>query len=199
MNPAGTKGIADDLQSLLREWPATSRGVALAFHEKHGPPDEVRRDALTWRARGPWKRVVLHREAVEHRWPTPHEDLLEHVIDHAVPPERASSVAEFHGGILMDRARGEVSVRCADEPANALAMNLAHEILEGACTTHEARRVFAQKFAGRHEAHDDAYLTGPLFGRQVNTRDPDEPQETPTPHRLPRRSRTEPPARVGGT
>lgn len=191
MTPTRTKGISDDLLSLLRDWPAVTRSMAYAFHERHGPPDEARQDALTWRSKGGWKRIVLHREAVEHRWPTPHEDACEHVLDHAVPPERASSVMNFHGGIVMDRARGEVSVRCADEPANILAANLAHELLEGALTTHHARRAFEQRFASRHDARDDDYVARLLFGRQVNTRDPDEPQEQALPR--PQRSRTTPP------
>lgn len=186
-----TDDLLEKLDGQLAQWPLASRTLAQRLTEKYGPPHEVRFEQLEWRRNGPWKRTTLHRDGAEHRWPAPHADVLEQVLDHAVRPEQAGLLAAFHGSLLADRTRGEIVLRCVDEPANLLAANLAHDILEGACTPHAARAVYARLFPVRH-ASAEAVVQRLRFGQMVATADPDEPDERRDPPR-PRRSRTEPP------
>lgn len=165
-----------DMRRALEGWPAESLEAVIALQTKYGPPQEVRPTLIVWNENGPWKRTMVHHEVVEHRWPTPHLDVLEQVLDHAVAPERIPDLAHFHGSILVDRTRGELIVRCADEAANFLAANLAHDIIEGHSDAVQARRAYVTSFLQRHRA--DPYVVGLRFGRQLGTRDPDEPDES---------------------
>ena len=184
---ARTAGMPDKLDALLDGWHHLGRETALAFAQKHGPPDEVGPLRLAWNARGPWKTTIVYGEAVEHRWPTPHHDVIEQVIDYHVPLEKAADLLAFHGGLGIRRTRGELAICCGSEDANACALNFAHDLVESRVALHEARAGYARRWA-RDADPLDPYVRGLLFGRQVATRDPDEPQEG-WPDRTPRRSK----------
>lgn len=173
-----TRNGANELRHALAGWPLQNVAAAVATYARYGMPDEFHADALVWHENGPWKRTCVLREVVAHRWPVPHLDVIAQVVDHAIVPDRLGALARFHGGILSDRAKGELTVRCADEAANLLAVNLAHEILDGETDAQQARRIFVRKFPDRHRAGSDSYVSGIRFGRQVETMDPDEPDES---------------------
>ena len=166
----------EKLDALLDGWHHKAREAALVFAQKHGPPDEAGPTRVAWHARGPWKTTIVHAEPVEHRWPAPHHDVIEQVVDYHVPLEKTMILLAFHGGLAIRRTRGEVSVCCGSEEANACALNLAHDLVESRAEVHEARADFARRWT-RDADPLDPYVRGLLFGRQVATRDPDEPHE----------------------
>ena len=144
--------------------------------DKYGPPDEVTPSQLVWRARGPWKKSVLSREAVHHEWPSPHEDVLEQFIDYRVPPDKADDLAAFDGSIMFERTKGELSARCGGEVANFLALNLAREIVLGTRNVDDARRVYEDEMkAFKAGETSRVYLSGLMFTPMKNAADPDRP------------------------
>ncbi len=56
----------------------------------------------------------------------------------------SSKLAQFDGSVVVERTRGELAARCADERANNLALNLAHEIIIARKSCEEARRFHAE-------------------------------------------------------
>lgn len=144
-NPADVNAVIDD-------WPVAPKKVAAVMIERYGPPHEATPARLLWHGSGAWKRLVVQREEIPHRFPTAHTDFLTQTVDYHVPAEKFDELARFDGSVLMDRTAGEMAARCNDEPMNVLALNLAHEIVTDQRTVEEARDVYAENAA--------AYLTG---------------------------------------
>jgi hypothetical protein len=163
------------IDAILRDWHPRSREIAIALAQRYGPPVESSATRITWGPIGLWRSTVVHRDAVLHAWPEPHDDVLEQTLDHHVPLDRVESLLAFHGGLCVHRTRGELSVCCASEAVNACAMNLAHELARSRITLTLARRLFADRFpvlASRPDVDAHAEL---VFARQSATADPDEP------------------------
>ncbi len=129
---------------LISDWPQASQDAALTLLQKYGPADEATPSHMTWKRRGPFKRITVHAEAVLHRFPRDHYDVVEHVVDARVKPESLSSIAQFHGSVSAQRTPGELSARCHSEESNTLALNVAHEIAEGKRSSEEGRRFYVR-------------------------------------------------------
>ena len=54
--------------------------------QKYGAPQEATGQRLIWHKAGAFKRIELVNEEFEHRFPMPHKDCLQHVIEYKVPP-----------------------------------------------------------------------------------------------------------------
>ncbi|WP_411374163.1 hypothetical protein ACLH0K_14015 [Arthrobacter sp. MPF02] len=160
--------------AILDGWPDESREAAQFVLDKYGEPDEATPSSLVWFNAGEWKRVVATREFYEHNFPAPHIDSVESVIDYAVPPEHATSLAEFDGSVIVERTAGEVSARCHDEEANRLALNLMHDIVTGEKDVEQARAYYAEEFAGYRKKEPTPYMEKLRFSPQSGTADPDQ-------------------------
>jgi hypothetical protein len=125
-------------QELIKTWPGPARRAAAAMIEQHGQPHEATDTMLIWQAVAPWKRVVVWRDPV---W------VIEQVIDYRVPDAKLADLARFDGGIVVDRTRGELSVRSESQETNRLSLNLAHDLVRGKRSVGEARRLFAETAA----------------------------------------------------
>ena len=123
-------------------WPEHARLAALAMVKEYGPPAETTPTALTWYRTGPFKRTVAHRDELAHKFPAPHLDVLEQVIDLRVPPEKLAELAAFDGSLVANRTRGELASFGDSEQENLLALNLANEIVIGNDTAEQARRAW---------------------------------------------------------
>lgn len=166
----------DRINELTMNWPENPREAAEKTIQKYGPPDEATASMLVWHKNGPWKKTILYRDEVPHKFPKPHTDLLEQVIDYKVPPEKFDDLARFDGSVIVERTKGEMSARCDAEAANFLALNLAHDIITGKRTVEDARTFYAEKIKARMMKQSDPYIEKLLF--QVpsgQTGDPDEP------------------------
>ncbi len=151
------------VESIIADWPDAQKAVAKQMLEKYGTPNEATPTKLIWYRNGPWKRTELSSEVVAHNWPAPHSDFLTQTIDYRVPPEKASLIAQFDGSIILDRTKGEVSARCDSESANALGMNMVHEIVTGKRSVEEARELLAQNKAAYNLGRDAPYAEQLLF------------------------------------
>lgn len=165
----------DGTEDVLEEWPDEATTVAENVVETYGEPDGVTEDRLLWYGSGPWKRTEVYREGVTHEFPDEHTDFVEQVVDYHVPPERADEIITFDGSVTIRRTRGELSAECHGEPANFLAINLAHDILEGDKTVEEARDVYSEIYARKEAGDEPDYITGLQFDPpEGDQRDPDE-------------------------
>lgn len=129
---------------VINNWPEESKKVAETIIDKYGEPDGVTDMMLIWQEVGDWKRVIVNKEPVEHHFPMKHVDIVEQVIDYQVPVDKFDELAEYDGSVIVERTKGEISARCDKEEANYLAINLAHDIIEGKLSVEEARTSYAE-------------------------------------------------------
>jgi hypothetical protein len=167
---AGAGGMPD-----LAGWSQASRTAAADMQRKYGAPDEVTPTMLVWHDNGPWKRTTISRDAVPHRFPGPHDDVMEQVVSYRVPPEMFDELARYDGSVIVERTKGEISARCDLEGANFLALNLAHEIATGRRTAEDARRMYAEQIMAMKAGRPAPYTERLMFQPQPNAADPDVP------------------------
>ncbi|MEX2496373.1 MAG: hypothetical protein WD448_09805 [Woeseia sp.] len=164
---------------VIQEWPQTSKEVAQTMIEEYGEPDGVTDSMLTWNDNGPWVRTIVHKEEIDHKFPVPHKDVLEQFINYEVPEEKFSDLAKYDGSVVAYRTNGEMSARCDKEAANFLALNLAHDLIEGERGVEDARAFYAQTVQQMMQGEQPEYVQGLQFEvRSASaTADPDEPFE----------------------
>lgn len=155
--------MTDTLDRMVGDWPPEAGEAARRTAERYGPPDETMPSRLVWNHARPWKRVVVNRDAPEHRFPQPHQDRIEGWIDLAVPLESAADLAAFNGSIRVERTRGELAASCDVEAVNFLAVNLAHDLVTGRIDVDEARREYTEMVAGHLLGRTQPYTSGFAF------------------------------------
>jgi hypothetical protein len=57
------------LEEVLSQLSDQSQEAAHKTMQRYGPPDDVLTSVLMWHNRGPWKRVIVNRDRVPHRFP----------------------------------------------------------------------------------------------------------------------------------
>jgi len=159
--------------ALMEGWSDEAREAAQLVIDTYGDPQESTSSVLIWDTPGPWKRIVAYRDVDSHNFPAPHKDSVESFLQHAVPARKVSELAEFDGSVVFNRTRGELSARCHDEEANRLALNLAHDIVEGVKTVQEARDYYAHEFLAYRKKEPTPYMQGLKFDANGD-RDADE-------------------------
>ncbi len=152
-----------EVERIINSWPDAQKNVARQMLGKYGPPNEATPTKLVWYRNGPWKRTEVSSEVVAHNWPVPHSDFLTQTIDYRVPPEKATLIAQFDGSIIVDRTKGEVSARCDSESANALGLNMVHEIVTGKRSVEDAREMTAQNTAAYNLGRNAPYAERLVF------------------------------------
>lgn len=167
-----TRGM--NAQDVLKEWSDDARQVAEGIMKKYGEPDEAIPSELIWHNTGPWKRTIVHREGAEHRFPIPHADIVEQIVDYQVPVDKFSDLAAFDGSVVAARTLGELAARCHDEEANFLATNLAHDIITGKRSVEDARNHYVESMKAFRRNEKAPYMEKLLFEPQKGARDPDE-------------------------
>lgn len=78
-------------------------------------------------------------------------------------PDFCRDIAWFNGSISMDRTKGELASRSADESLNYLSINLAKDIICGKRTVEQARSFFAENFEELQNGQTTNYTQGLLF------------------------------------
>ena len=165
---------AEQVKSLVADWPQTSNEAANAMIDKYGAPDGVTSTMLVWNDNGPWARTIVSKEPVQHDFPMPHEDVLEQVIYHEVPIDKIDDLARYDGSVIVERTKGTISARCDKEGANFLALNLAHDIITDDKTVDEARQAYAEAIQQKMLGQTPEYMTGFAFPMsEGDTGDPD--------------------------
>lgn len=147
----------------LNNWPETAQMAATAMIEKYGQPEEATESMLVWYNTGPFKRTVVYKEEVQHDFPMPHKDVLEQFVDYEVPADKFDELAMYDGSVTVERTKGEMSARCDKEAANYLALNLAHDIIEGNRHVEEAREFYASSIREMLEGNKPDYMESLQF------------------------------------
>lgn len=160
---------------IVSDWPEASVKAADDMIKKYGEPDGVTPSRLIWRDKAPWKEIIVYKEEIQHNFPMRHTDVLEQVIPYKVPPDKFDELAEYDGSVIVERTKGTIAARCDKEMANFLAINLAHDIVNGKKSVQEAREEYANiiQMAKKGEMH--SYTRKLQFDPKKieQTRDPD--------------------------
>jgi hypothetical protein len=164
----------DAVAAIVKTWPKVSRQTAIVMINKYGLPNEASETRMIWHNNGPWRRSVIYAEEIEHRFPTPHRDVLEQYIPYRVPVEKFNELGLFDGSVRIDRTKGEMSARCEGEEANFLALNLANEIVQGRKDAEAARLEYGEAIKARQEGHPPEIMQRLMFAvTSDNTGEPD--------------------------
>lgn len=156
-------------------WSESSRMAAAEAMAAYGMPDEMTATMATWHNSGPFTRTVVYAEAVPHRFPAPHDDVMEQFVDYRVPPAMFDELAMYDGSVMAARTTGELSARCDKIAFNMLALNLAHEIVTGAMTVEQARTTYAEQVVASKAGQPARYTERLLFTPMPGAADPDSP------------------------
>ncbi len=135
---------AQDMMPDIKSWPKASQMAAKEMMDKYGKPNETTPHMLVWYNNGPWKKTTIYDMETKHIFPVDHTDVMEQVIDHKVPANKFSALAEYDGSVSVHRTDGEISAKCDFEGANFLALNLAHDIITGKKTVQAARDFYTK-------------------------------------------------------
>lgn len=174
----GAGPMASSAAGVLRSWPQESREVAMKMIARYGQPHEFTASMLIWHNNGPWKRTIVNRDTVPHRFPVPHADMLEQFVDYRVPLERYDDLAHYDGSVIVERTKGEMSARCDKEEMNMLALNLAHDISLGRRTWQDARAFYARTAMAFMQGQTSPYTQSLMFkAARGTTADPDQPAD----------------------
>jgi hypothetical protein len=164
------------LDELTRNWNAQARQAAQQMYQRYGAPHEVSANRLVWRNNGGWRATEVINQEVEHNFPAPHHDVLRQTVAMNVPPEKIAELAQFSGSVLVDRTKGEITVRCDSEANNTIALNLANDIVTGRLTADQARSRFTELAQAVQNGQRPTYANGFQFSvSAANTAFPDGP------------------------
>jgi hypothetical protein len=154
----------------ISRWPQAPRLLASLMLERYGPPDDVGENRVTWRLRGPWKRVRVDAEDPQ--------SPLEQTVGYLVLPEAEHALTAFGKGVSFEASRDELTARSEDESLNILALNLAHEVAERRRSVESAREFYDRTAARMDAGKDSRYLQKLLF-RPYQPRRPQAPLYLP--------------------
>ena len=161
------------VKTILNNWPKESNEAAQLVIDAYGEPDEACESTMTWHKAGLWKRIIAYKDFDAHDFPAPHIDCVESFIDYKVPENKVSDLNVFDGSVVVNRTRGEISARCHDVQANSLALNLAHDVMNGKKTAQEARAYYAHEFLGYRKKEPTPYMDKLQFKPGKPGGDPD--------------------------
>jgi hypothetical protein len=152
-----------NVDEIVRAWPKIAQEAATSMMEKYGPPNEACAGRLVWHDNGPWRHTFVYSEEVAHNFPAPHHDVLEQYIPYRVPVDKFNDLTAFDGSVLVDRTKGEMAARCQGEASNFLALNLAHDIIEGRRSVQEARIAYGEAMKARRAGKTPEIMQKLLF------------------------------------
>jgi hypothetical protein len=167
----------ETVQRYTSGWPETSVKAATRIISRFGEPQESTSSLLIWRNVSPFKRITVFKDGVEHKFPLLHKDVIEHVVDYKVAPEKLEELSRFEGSLIYNRTAGELASRSHDEAMNILALNLAHEIVTQQRKVSDARAEFGKVTMDFMNGNKTDYMERLQFSRQMDTADADQPSK----------------------
>lgn len=154
----GLEANAQQAKAEVEHWPETAKKAAKEMMDKYGEPHQQTEGMLIWKDTGPFTHTIVYKEEIQHNFPMPHKDVLEQVINYEVPVEKFSDLARYDGSVIVERTKGTMAARCDKEAANYLALNLAHDIIQGTRTVDEAREMYAGVIMQMLQGEEHGYL-----------------------------------------
>lgn len=161
------------VDKMTEMWPDASKLAIKNLTSKYGLPSTVTEEMVVWGANGAFKRSIVYKEEVTHSFPSQHSDILQQTVDYRVPLDKVASLAKFDGSLVIDRTKGELSARNANEEMNILSLNLADKVVRGEMTAEQARREYSKNAEVLAAGSTNNMLTTLNFSSQGNTSDPD--------------------------
>lgn len=147
---------------VVDRWSAPSVDAARILMDRYGIPDDVVPNSLTWREKGPWRRVVVFNRPGVYRSPRDF-DLIVQTVGYPVTRAQAAELVAFSGALIVNVDAGELSSQASREEVNYLNLNLADEVARGRKSAGEAqlayRRILDLAAAGK----SSPYLSGLRF------------------------------------
>lgn len=139
--------------------------MAETILQQYGQPKEATASMLLWENTGPWKRTIVYRDPVAHRFSVPHQNVLGQFINYRAVPDKLDELSRYDGLVIVERKRtkGEMSARCDKEGANLLAINLAHDIVTSKRTVDDARACYAQSMMKMMKGEMTPYVQKLVF------------------------------------
>src|SRR3569832_1827717 len=141
-------------QTVIAEWPERSRALAESLLQEYGIPEESTPSRLTWKARAPWSRVSVDRDALDAARPS---GVLQ-AVAYEVPLRRWRALGWFDRGVDYDPVNRELIARTDGEATNYLALNLADEIVRGKRTAADARAFYDEAVALAASGKSSPYM-----------------------------------------
>ena len=171
--PVGARLSMESVRQMVAAWPTAQRASAEEMMTKYGTPVVAGDRLLVWHNTGPFLMTALHRDAVPHNFPMPHDDYLTQTVKHSVPANKLGELNEYDGSVWYHRTRGELSAQCDVEAMNLLALNISHDIITGKRTAADARAFFATTaMAFKQGDKSSPYTSGLTFQPDANAADP---------------------------
>jgi len=163
-------------EQVIATWKPAPKMAAEAMIKKYGEPAEVTSMRIIWHDNGPWKYTEIMNKEVDHNFPIPHKDAMHQAVNYKVDPSKADEILQYDGSIILNRTAGMIGAICDKEPANFLAVNLAHEVATGKKSVDEARKQYAMSIEMlMKEKKMDKYTSGLIFDPPANAGFADEP------------------------
>lgn len=173
----GQSGEGRQVSEITSNWPAAAKEAAQAMESKYGEPDAKTSEMLIWNNSGPFVKTIVHKESVQHNFPTPHEDVLEQSVKYDVPADKMDELARFDGSIIVYRTDGLMSARCHKEDMNILALNLADKLIKDELSVEDARNQLAETARAYQQGQQPPMTQELQFNASGNTESPDSPAE----------------------
>jgi hypothetical protein len=146
-------------QALIAGWPARSRHAAGALLEKYGAPDSAMADGLTWRRRGDWERVEVHRDEA----PATRLGLIENVVRYDAPAGSWRDIYMMDLGVSYEPIGKLLSAASRSEETNTLALNVAFDVISGRRSFEDARVFYKRTTRLALAGKSSTYTRGLLF------------------------------------
>ena len=163
-------------EQVIATWKAAPKMAAETMIKKYGEPAEVTSMRIIWHDNGPWKYTEIVNQEIDHNFPIPHKDAMHQAVNYNVDPSKADEILQYDGSIILNRTAGMLGAICDKEPANFLAVNLAHEVFTGAKSVAEARKQYAQSVEMLMKDNKmDKYTSGLIFAPPAKAGFADEP------------------------
>ena len=170
-------GAPMDANAVIADWPQESKMAAQEMIGKYGQPHAVTEHAIAWHDAGPWAGIVVFAEPTDHQFPMAHKDVLEQCVHYKVPADKADELTAYDGSVTFSRTEGKLAAKCDKEAMNHLALNLAHDIIEGRRSVEDARAFYAQTAMDFKNGKTSEYTQGLMFDPmdEQQAADPDQP------------------------
>lgn len=110
-------------------WPQNSQDKAREMLYRHGTPNRMDGESMTWYGIYRGRRTVLHRAS----------GVIQQVVIYSVPAGKVEALMSFNGDIVIDSLAGELSVFSDSVATNFLLLNLVNDIASGFISAETAK------------------------------------------------------------
>ena len=164
---------AGQVKEATKDWPGHSQRALYSMLDKYGSPNFVGCSTAMWKDKGQFRRIVVTKNPVDHRFPTDHRDVLAQEVAMKVPVDKVDDLARFNGSLIVDRVQGTVTARSDSEAHNILLLNLANDIVTGKRDVASARQFEADTESKAVSGKSSEYSDRLLFSEGYDTADAD--------------------------